>query len=559
MIKRKVKSIIKFFIPPILFKLYGFFKTKINFIKDKNYRADYYRIINNFIRHNSNFNKSSPCVVIWEFGGFTGIFERDSIIAVALNLRGYKTHVIICDGVTKACIQRNKEASLEVWDTKCDLCVKQMLNVAIKYNFCYSFASEYIDRDKIKELEILSNNIDVSVIKNYRYLSVAAGEFAYASFLRYRKGYPIEYDKFKEEERSIFRKYFHTSLVNTYIANQVTELLKPLSIFTSHGCYSDYAPPVYLSIQKKINCISWTSGFGGYHCFYSRPINNKFSYRGIDVENWQKREKKPLKTREKKILDKFIKNRYFNNKSMDISFRYKPENNNSIREKLKIYNNNSIVCLFTHLNWDAIVDFSTMIFNDSDEWVIESIQQMIKIKNVNWLIRIHPAERIHGTLYSVGENIENTFKKLPNHIKIIWPWEEINTYSIYNLIDAGITIFGTIGVELPLFGKPVIVAGDAHFSNKGFTIDAKTKDEYFDILKKAAMIKPLEDNQINYARLYAYSYFIQRQVPLNVINKSQGQWGAIDLRQLNKLLPGKDYAMDKICEGIIKGKDVILE
>jgi hypothetical protein len=370
----------------------------------------------------------------------------------------------------------------------------------------------------------------------------------------------IDLKNLNRRDEEIYRKYFYSALVNTHIANRVIHAYRPISVLTSHGVYVDYSPPLSLAYLKGLNAISWSSGYADFLHFFTIPKSvHKFQLHEIAHSEWQKRLKSPLTKKEDKRLDDFIYQRYFKAGARDIEISSKPEGVRSLRKSLGIDNRNPTICLFAHVNWDVCFNLATMIFDTANEWIIESVKKMIKMKQVNWLIRCHPGEKKDGSLFTTDDLIRKTFPHIPRHIKVIGSDSDINSYSLYRLINAGITIFGTVGVELPLLGKPVIIAGNAHYSNKGFTLEAKSKKEYVSMLERVAKIKPLTRKQIRLARQYAYSYFIQRQIPLNVINKNQGHWGDLDLGKLNQLLPGKDPALDMICARTIDGKDFILD
>lgn len=524
-------------------------------------KMDIYSVLNDFVNKNSNLSDNKHVALFWEFGGFSRILVKNAILSSALNVRGFNTHFIICDGTPIACIQceYNEDDDIGKWQLRCSHCIREMVSIAGIYNINYSFANNYITQSHIEEYEKVTQSIDLYQIRKYKLHGINVGELAYSSLNRYMKGLFIKIDDLNENGKLIYRKFLFAALVNTHVAEKAILYHKPESIVTSHGIYVDYAPPIFIGSLKKLKCMVWDSAYKSFCHYFTIPKHyNKLQLRGLKEIEWERIKLKKLEKHENKQLDDFIFARYFQCNAADIEIKQKPKTSKQLKKDLKINNDNPIISLFAHVNWDACFDLSTMIFDSANEWIIESMYRMEKIKNVNWIIRIHPGEITLGSLFT-SENLINKFiNNIPENIKIIPIDSNINTYDIYQLIDAGITIFGTIGVELPLLGKPVIVAGDAHFSQKGFTLDAATKNEYFNILENAHMIHPLDENQIKLARKYAYSYFIQRQIPMNVINKSQGHWGDLDLKLLNKLLPGKDYAMDKICDGIINGKDVIL-
>jgi hypothetical protein len=177
---------------------------------------------------------------------------------------------------------------------------------------------------------------------------------------------------------------------------------------------------------------------------------------------------------------------------------------------------------------------------------------------VDWIVRVHPGELTDGSVLSTGDIIRNAFPDLSGHIKVLWADSDINSYGLYRMIDGGITIFGTVGVELAAMGKPVILAGQAHYGGKGFTLDAGSQAEYLTLLDRAAGIRPLDAEQTALARRYAYWYFVQRQIPIHAIDVKQGHWGDLDLHHLDSLLPGRDPIMDIVCRNIVEGRDFIL-
>lgn len=534
----------------------------VNRIKDHLKHRDTlkYRLYK-FLEKHSKVTDGSPVIIVWELGGFGDILKKNAIISAALNIRGYRTHFIICDGTPLACIQRGLEKNEKItdWKLKCEKCLQGMKYNANQYSVDYSLVGDYISEKTLNEFEDLSSGIDAGKIYSYNYLGVDVGMLAWSSVIRYMKGYIIEHRDLKKEDEILLRKYFFAGLVNTYAANEVINKFKPVSLFGSHGVYVDYSPAILLAYLKGIKTLIWSSGFKDFLHYFTIPKKpNKLEFRGITEPEWNKRKNTPLSGAENKTLDDYIHHRFNKGNKRDFLNVTLPEDPEDLRKKFGFDNGKKVVCLFCHVSWDLSFDLSKMIFDNANQWLSESMKAIFEIKNVNWIIRVHPGEKISGSLYTNDDFIKEKFKEIPEHVKILWSDSEINSLGLYKLLDVGITLFGTMGAELPIMGKPVISGGEAHFSNKGFTIDAKTKEEYFDLLRNIADIGLLKKDQIDIARQYAYSYFIQRQIPINIVNKSEGHFGNIDLSKLDHLLPGNDMIIDAICDSILKGRDVIL-
>lgn len=533
-LKEFVRSVLKKILPRIikkkLYLLYTFLPDLLN------RRAAKKEIIK--LSKERPKNKKPLKILIWEPSGFLGSLNLLGVIGLGLKIRGHSVKLLLCQGSKIACTKRNfsaKDNPLR-WQKKCKRCAALCKRQAKLLNLDYAYIDDYIYKDRLKELYKLAQKVKFEDIYDFTFRGHKIGKNVYSTMIKYLEGLPVV----REQERA-FKLYLYASLVSIEIAENLTVQEKPDRVIMYHAAYSDNGPAssVFFSHNIPVVVDLGITGRRGVHNFSFIQDTQRSTSQMILEKSWEKYKSKKLSKLENEQIKKIFHN-YYKNISLDVSDKslsFADFKNKNFK------NNNPIWCIFSHLNWDS-VDAYSMVYKDFDKWIIDTVKHIIEIKTVNWLIKIHPAELMYGTGYSISDVIEDYFGKLPSHIKILPSGTNINTWELYKNITGGITIFGTPGLELATLGKPVILAGNTHYAQKGFTYDGLTRDKYIYYLRNVKNLKPLSRSQLEKARVYAFLYFIKKQIPVP--------------ERLEEFKPRKDKYVDFVCDCIINKKDFIL-
>ena len=192
-----------------------------------------------------------------------------------------------------------------------------------------------------------------------------------------------------------------------------------------------------------------------------------------------------------------------------------------VRARLGLDPDKKTVVLFSHILWDANFFFGEDLFEDQETWLVETVKAMCANPAVNWIVKLHPANLIKGATRSNDEEaIRDAVGELPPHVQLMQPDTDVNTYSLFRCIDAGITIRGTVGLELPCFGVPVLTAGTGRYSGMGFTNDSASVAEYLGKLARIQDLPRLGAEETELGKKHAYGLFHLRPFLFTSLNAS---------------------------------------
>jgi hypothetical protein len=189
------------------------------------------------------------------------------------------------------------------------------------------------------------------------------------------------------------------------------------------------------------------------------------------------------------------------------------------REELRRYlglDDRKVAAVFSHVLWDASMFYGRDVFDDQGEWFSETVRLAAADDRVQWLVKLHPALywklRDEGVTAEPAElaMIRDAVGELPAHVKLLAPDAPVSNVDLFGLVDACLTIRGTVGIELPPLGVPVLTAGTSDYSGRGFTVDATTREEYAANVRSIAELPRLRPEQQRLAQLYAYGVFCRR-------------------------------------------------
>jgi hypothetical protein len=141
---------------------------------------------------------------------------------------------------------------------------------------------------------------------------------------------------------------------------------------------------------------------------------------------------------------------------------------------------------------------------------------------------------------------------LPANVRIVMPEDPVSAYSLAEEADVGLTFGSTIGLEMAMLGKPVLLASKAFYEHGSQILAVRSRESLSGMLERCLQASPGREIQREAFRL-AYSYLFRFEPPFPAITVLGLYQAELNYSGSEDLVPGKDISLDHICNFLIKG------
>jgi Capsule polysaccharide biosynthesis protein len=366
--------------------------------------------------------------------------------------------------------------------------------------------------------EFMSRPLRFADIKDWVFEGGRVGQYALSTVARrLHRGMP---DLRDQETIRLLREQLQHSIEGVFKAKRIFEKFTPSVCLFNEINYSDYGPMYAVAFQRGLNIIQFVHALRDRALIFKRsvPETLRMHPNSVSRNSLEKLAHYPwLPTHERMLRVEFADRyggRWFLSRREQRAKRMKTRE--EISRQLELDPKKKVAVIYSHILWDANLFYGDDLFDDNEHWFVETVRAACENPNVNWIVKLHPAimwkrewDNDRGELNEVAA-LREKVGDIPSHVKVLFPDTDINTYSLFGIGDYGVTIRGTVGMELPCLGIPVLTAGTGRYSGLGFTIDSTSRQQYLSRLRDIHHISPLTPAQVELAKKHALAVFCLR-------------------------------------------------
>ncbi len=368
----------------------------------------------------------------------------------------------------------------------------------------------------------------IKEIKKYKWKKISCGIFALSTTFKELKLEDFSLDNprhIKILKKNLFKSIdYANSFLNFLKKNKVGA-----AVFSDPG-YVGQGEMFEILTNKNIPCYQFYNSIDENKIIFKKYLkkNQKDHFDKISDKKWKYLLKKSDKKNQlKKSLNK-IKKIYLKNNWFPSVGTTRSENLFSKKEifkQLKLDKKKPTAVIFNHIFWDGTFFYGEDTFPTYRDWFIETIKVANKNKNLNWIVKPHPANKVQNSRNGISnivteeeKIIKKIFGQIPENFKILDSNNKINSWSLYQFLDYCLTIRGTPGIESALFGSETILCGTGRYEKRGFSKYFKNKKVYLDYLLKLKKRPKKNYKVIKNALLYADNVFFKKPLKLDAIS-----------------------------------------
>jgi len=395
----------------------------------------------------------------------------------------------------------------------------------------FAYFSEFVEAVDARPLEeearrILARDNSFRDWVGWRYRDVHIGRHVLSSISR--QLYRGRLDLHDPQVADLLARLVPEAMRAVHAAEALFDAVRPdLVLFNERG-YTPYGEIFDVALNRKINTIQWCASHRDDARIFKRYTAETHGVHphSLSDESWEIVQRMPwTEEMEGKLLQDlrayYETGSWFGFQRLQ---RGKPiKTPEEVREQLGLDPAKKTAVIFAHIFWDATFFYGESLFDDYEGWFVETVLAACESPAVNWIVKLHPVNvwRLEVDNYR-GELPEHKVLRervgrLPSHVKLLEPGTDVNTFSLFDLADYCLTVRGTIGIEMAIFGATVFTAGTGRYSGRGFTVDSASREEYLDRLGRIHEFPRLSVEQVELARRYCYALLHLRPLRFNTI------------------------------------------
>lgn len=439
---------------------------------------------------------------------FEGLYARKA----ALN--GYTPYVLRCGNYLDYCDVNPIELSHR--RIRCMRCQAQQEDF-IKAFRCTDL--QYKDYIGNEDLSLIKRSISDYFNGDLRYFfDVDIEKILYSALQRF---YLIAEPEVKDDK--ITRGFLSTIFSTLIVMDKLCKKINPKYVMSSHGTYSTWGAVVEYCKVHGIYVITYGQNYN--HCGIEFTYDDSY-LTGVLNDTENKWAKKNLSEKEISRVKRFLDERLGRISDDKVAFDYNKYNKihynkKQICQMLGINPNRKLVGVFPNIPWDGQVTGGSTVFPRYREWLHYTVEYFRNRDDVALILRSHPAEVNLGTdagRETTESIIRDLYTEIPDNVFVLDPRNKINSYTLGENCDFGITYSSTVSLELTYLGVPIILCGCPPFKDKDVAFDIASVNDY-DILLNKGMNGELvvTEDRINRLFKYLHYFFFMRTMPQTLV------------------------------------------
>jgi hypothetical protein len=427
----------------------------------------------------------------------------EALLARALQARGWRISVVASEG--SAPLARAFHARL----LGCEV---------LRLEDFVDFSQPAGLRTRIDEALNLARE-DLTRFKGYMHRSAPVALHALASLSAARPEGGVGNDT---ESLRLLGRLLRRSLLLQEAAGRLYDRLRPTLALGVEKGFVGTCETFYAALERGVDYVQWVGCHEPESLMFKRyrPDNYRDHPFSISDANWARLRALPWRDSYRETVLAEFERGYKDG----AWFRYKGlgegrtfADRAELLRRLALDPAKKTAIIYSHILNDANLFYGNDLFPGGyEQWLVETVRAAADTPAVNWVLKIHPANVYRnakmGYQGEYGEllALKRAFGRVPEFLRIVRPEERVSPLSFFALTDWGVTVRGTVGLELPCMGVPVLTAGTGRYSGKGFTVDSGSIGEYLERIRRIDQIPALDEAQTRLGVLYAYHVFRSR-------------------------------------------------